>query len=93
MFCIYLEESTTKGATKVASKAHADGSGANPGDSAETSRKIRREVGAKWDKLSEQDLSALRDRDDLVQEIVSRYGIETSEAQRDVDLVLKGRPI
>jgi hypothetical protein len=89
MFCIYLEESTTK----AASKAHADGSVANPGGSAETSRTIRREIGAKWDKFSEQDLSALRDRNDLVQEIVSRYGIETSEAQRDVDLVLKGRLI
>jgi hypothetical protein len=89
MFCIYLEESTTQ----AASKAHADSSVANPGGSAEASRTIRREVGARWDKLSEQDLSALKDRDDLVQEIVSRYGIETSEAQRDVDLVLKGRPI
>ena len=89
MFCIYLEESTTK----AASKAHADGGVASPGGSAETSRKIRREIGAKWDKFSERDLSALRDRDGLVQEIVSRYGVETGEAQRDVDLVLKGRPI
>ncbi len=89
MFCIYLEESTTK----AASKAHAGGGVANPSGSAETSRTIRREVGARWGKFSEQDLSALKDRDDLVQEIVSRYGIETSEAQRDVDLVLKGRPI
>ncbi|HWF95143.1 MAG TPA: hypothetical protein VG291_09330 [Xanthobacteraceae bacterium] len=60
---------------------------------AEASRTVRREVGAKWGKFSEQDLSALRDRDDLVQKIVSRYGIETSEAQRDVDLVLKGHHI
>jgi hypothetical protein len=89
MFCIYLEESTTK----AASKAHADSSVANPGGSAETSRTVRREVGAKWDKFSEQDLSALKNRDDLVQAIVSRYGIETNEARRDVDLVLKGRPI
>jgi hypothetical protein len=87
MFCIYLEESTTK----AASKALADV--ARPDGSAETGRTVRREVGAKWDKLSEQDLSALKDRDDLVQKIVSRYGIETSEAQRDVDLVLKGRHI
>jgi hypothetical protein len=87
MFCIYLEEPTTK----AASKALVDV--ASPDGSAETSRTVRREVGAKWDKLSEQDLSALKDRDDLVQKIVSRYGIETSEAQRDVDLVLRGRHI
>jgi chemotaxis regulatin CheY-phosphate phosphatase CheZ len=87
MFYIYLEESTTKAASKALAAV------ASPGGSAETSRTVRREVGAKWDKLSEQDLSALKDRDDLVQKIVSRYGIETSEAQRDVDLVLKGRHI
>jgi len=87
MFCIYLEESTTKAASKAL------GDVARPHGSAETGRTVHREVGAKWDKLSEQDLSALKDRDDLVQKIVSRYGIETSEAQRDVDLVLKGRHI
>jgi hypothetical protein len=89
MFCIYLEESTTK----AASQAHADSNLASPDGSAEASRAVRREVEAKWDKLSEQDLSALKDRDDLVQKIVARYGIETSEAQRDVDLVLMGRHI
>ncbi len=89
MFCIYLEESTTKAASEV----HAVNNVASLDGFAETSRMVRREVGAKWGKLSEQDLSALRDKDDLVQKIVSRYGIETSEAQRDVDLVLKGRHI
>jgi hypothetical protein len=89
MFCIYLEESIPK----AASKAHADRKAANPDMSAETQQIVRREVGARWNKLSEQDLSALKDRDDLVREVVSRYGIEMSEAQRDVDSVLKGRPI
>jgi hypothetical protein len=94
MFCIYLEESTPK----AGSKAHADRSAADPGPSpastpAEVQQIVRREVGAKWNKLSEQDLSALKNRDDLVREVVSRYGIEKSEAQRDVDSLLQGRPI
>jgi hypothetical protein len=94
MFCIYLEESTPK----AASKAHADRNAANPdmsaeSTSAETQQIVRQEVGARWNKLSEQDLSALKDRDDLVREVVSRYGVEKSEAQRDVDSLLKGRPI
>ena len=89
MFCIYLDESTLKGA----SKAHADGNVASPDTSAETQQIVRREVGAKWNKFSEQDLSALKDRDDLVREVASRYGIEKSEAQHDVDFVLKGRQI
>jgi hypothetical protein len=90
MFCIYLEESIAK----AASAAGGDGDIANPDRSAaESSRVVRSEVGAKWKKFSEQDLSALKDRDDLVREVVSRYGIEKSEAQRDVDSVLKGRHI
>ena|ERR1700681_547787 len=99
MFCIYLEESTAK----AAARARADRNTANPDMSAETlsaeilpaemQQIVRQEVGAKWNKFSEQDLSALKDRDDLVREVVSRYGIERSEAQRDVDSVLKGRQI
>jgi hypothetical protein len=54
---------------------------------------VRREVRARWDRFSEQELSALESRDDLVREVVSRYGIADSEAQRDVDSVLKGRRI
>jgi hypothetical protein len=88
MFCIYLEESTPK----AASKAHADRNAANPDIPAET-QIVRQEVGARWSKLSQQALSALKDRDDLVREVVSRYGIEKSEAQRDVDSLLNGRPI
>jgi hypothetical protein len=93
MFCIYLEES----ANKTASEAHADRSAASPHTSAEIGQivrqEVRQEIGAKWNKLSAQDLSTLKDRDDLVREVVSRYGIEKSQAQRDVDSVLLGRPI
>jgi hypothetical protein len=104
MFCIYLEES----APKAASKDHAGRNTALPATSAETlpaetvfaetvsaeTRQIvRREIGARWAKFSEQELAALNDRDDLVREVVVRYGIENGVAQRDVDLVLKGRRI
>jgi hypothetical protein len=78
---------------KAASEAEAEGDSANHNRSAESSRVVRSEVGAKWNKFSEQDLSALKDRDDLVRQVVARYGIEKSEAQRDVDSVLKGRHI
>ena len=88
MFCIYLEESTDR----AASKPNADRN-APLGTAAEIRQMVRRQVGAKWNRLSEQDLSALKDRDDLVREVASRYGIEKSEAQRDVDSLLKGRPI
>ena len=60
---------------------------------ADARQSLRREVGARWDRFSEQELSALANADDLVREVVSRYGIGKSEAQRDVDSVLKGRRI
>jgi hypothetical protein len=89
MFCIYLEESTKS----AASKAHADRDAASPDRAAATRQIVRQEVAAKWSRLSEQDLSALKDRDDLVSQVVARYGVDRSEAQRDVDFILKGRQI
>ncbi|MDP2622024.1 MAG: hypothetical protein Q8P46_17930 [Hyphomicrobiales bacterium] len=47
----------------------------------------------KWNKFSEQDLSDLKGRDDLVTQIVAKYGSEKGQAQRDVDALLKGRQI
>jgi hypothetical protein len=58
------------------------------------SRMLRsEEVGAKWDKFSDQDLSALKGKDDLVTQIVAKYSLERGQAQRDVDALLKGRQI
>jgi hypothetical protein len=88
MFCIYLEESAHKPASEAV-----DRSGASPATSAEIRQIVRKEVGLRWNRLSEQDLSALKDRDGLVREVVSRYGVDKSQAQRDVDAVLQGRPI
>jgi hypothetical protein len=99
MFCIYLENSIPKAASaahadQLAATAEASAEGLSAESvSAEIRQIVRREVGAKWSKLSEQDLSALKDRDDLVREVVSRYGLEKGEAQRDVDSVLRGRRI
>jgi hypothetical protein len=88
MFCIYLEESTDRAASKPKADSNAPLSTA-----AEIRQMVRTQVGAKWNKLSEQDLSALKDRDDLVRQVVSRYGIEKSQAQCDVDSFLQDRQI
>jgi hypothetical protein len=98
MFCIYLEEPAPEGAVMTAATDHAGRDAVLPATAAEvasgdTRQSVRREVGARWDRFSEQELSALANRDDLVRKVVSRYGIEKSEAQRDVDSVLKGRRI
>jgi hypothetical protein len=66
---------------------------ASPKTPAETKQIVLKEIGAKWSKFSAQDLSALKGKDDLVTQVVAKYGLEKSQAQRDVDAVLKGRQI
>ena len=43
---------------------------------AQAKQVILKDVGAKWGKFSEQDLSALKGKDDLVKEVVAKYGLE-----------------
>jgi hypothetical protein len=66
---------------------------AKPETTAEAKTIVLKEIGAKWGKFSEQDLSALKGNDDLVNQVVAKYGIEKAQAQRDVDALLKGRRI
>jgi hypothetical protein len=67
--------------------------GAGSTSATETKQIVLKEIGAKWDKFSAQDLSALKGKDDLVTQVVAKYGLEKGQAQRDVDAVLKGRQI
>ena len=54
---------------------------------------IRKDIKAKWDKFSDQELTSLQDKDHLVTQVVAKYGFEKVQAQRDVDALLKGREI
>jgi hypothetical protein len=54
---------------------------------------VLKEIAVKWDKFSERDLSALKGKDDLVTQVMAKYGLEKAQAQRDVDALLKGRHI
>ena len=54
---------------------------------------VLKEIGAKWSKVSEQDLSALKSKDDVVAAVVAKYGLEKVQAQRDVEFLMKGRHI
>jgi hypothetical protein len=48
-------------------------------------------IGAKWSKFSKQELSELKTNDELVTQVVDKYGIEKVAAQRDVDALMNGR--
>jgi hypothetical protein len=66
---------------------------AKSANAAETREIILKEISAKWGKFSEQDLSVLKDRDDVVAQIVAKYGYDKQQVQRDVDTLMKGRHI
>ncbi len=66
---------------------------ANTHKSADTKQVLLKDIGAKWSKFSEQELGALKNRDDLVTQVVAKYSIDKAQAQRDVDAVMKGRQI
>ena len=53
----------------------------------------RKDIQAKWDKFSANDVSAFKSKDELVTQIVAKYGTEKGQALRDVDAVLKGRQL
>ncbi len=62
-------------------------------NAAEANQILLKEIGAKWGKFSEHELSSLKNKDDLVTQVVAKYGLEKSAAQRDVDSLVKGRQI
>ena len=66
---------------------------AGTGNSAENKHILLKDIGAKWNKFSEQELGALKNRDDLVTQVVAKYSIDKAQAQLDVDAVMKGRQI
>lgn len=48
-------------------------------------------LASKWKRFSRQELRLLEGSDDLVGQIVARYGVEEVVARRDVDALLDGR--
>ena len=73
--------------------ATASNTSTNPQNAGENCQTVLSDIRAKWDKFSEQDVSALKGKDDLVSQVSAKYDIKPDQAQRDVDAVLKGRKI
>ena len=66
---------------------------AKPQNTNENRQAMLKEICAKWSKFSEQELGALKNKDDLVTQVVAKYSIDKAQALRDVDAVMKGRHI
>lgn len=54
---------------------------------------MRGEIQKKWGKFSAQEISALKDKDDLVAQVQTKYALDKTQAQRDVDAFAKGRQL
>jgi hypothetical protein len=52
---------------------------------------VLNEIALKWSKFSKQDLTNITTNDQLVGEIVKKYGIKIKRAQREVDILMDGR--
>jgi hypothetical protein len=66
---------------------------ASTGNAAESKQILLKDIGAKWGKFSEQELGALKNKDELITQVVAKYSIDKVQAQKDVDAVMKGRQI
>lgn len=54
---------------------------------------MRSEIAAKWPKFSAQEVTALKSKDDLVTGVQSKYALDKTQAQKDVDTFAKGRQL
>ena len=54
---------------------------------------MRGEIQQKWGKFSAQEISALKDKDELVALVQAKYALDKPQAQRDVEAFAKGRQL
>src|SRR3954465_7846009 len=59
----------------------------------EIKQALLKDIRVKWGKFTELELSGLKSNDDLVGQVVAKYGLEKAQAQRDVDVLRAGRNI
>ncbi len=52
---------------------------------------LMKDIASKWSKFSETEIAALKNRDELVTGVQSKYSLDASQAGREVDGVLNGR--
>lgn len=62
---------------------------ANPNQ--EGKQLLMKDIASKWTKFSEPEIAALKNRDELVTQVQSKYSIDATQAGREVDGLLKGR--
>lgn len=54
---------------------------------------MRSEIAGKWSKFSAADVAALKSKDDLISQVQSKYSLDKTQAQKDVDAFANGRQL
>jgi hypothetical protein len=65
----------------------------NQAQGGDVKQALLKDIRVKWGKFTEQELSGLKNNDDLVSHVIAKYGLEKAQAQRDVDTLRAGRDI
>ena len=47
----------------------------------------------RWGKFSSREIAALKDKDQLVVQVQTKYALDKAQAQKDVDAFAKGRQL
>ena len=58
-----------------------------------TSAGMRGEIQKQWSKFTYAEVSALKNKDDLVAQVQTKYTLDKAQAQKDVDAFAKGRQL
>jgi hypothetical protein len=61
--------------------------------SAQETQTLHDDIRARWSKLSDYDVGALKDADDLMTQVATRYTLDAEQARADVVALLQGRKI
>jgi hypothetical protein len=54
---------------------------------------MRSEIQKQWSKFTYAEVAALKNKDELVAQVQSKYAIDKPQAQKDVDAFAKGRQL
>ena len=54
---------------------------------------MRSEIQVRWGKFSSREIAALKDKDQLVVQVQTKYALDKAQAQKDVDAFAKGRQL
>jgi len=77
--------------TDQPSTATANAVAPNPMQARAEAKMLRDEIGSKWGKFTTEELTNLKNNDDLVAQLVAKYGLAKDAATRDAAALVKGR--